>query len=116
MALSSFFSINLPYGIAKDNEGKGWMAFNREQSPIGINEDGSSNVNYLKKEANLYTEYPKLTEKLLKEIASHYSTNEEGEINKVWLYLDSTNPFAGSKKDWENYFAKLKKLSLLDRK
>lgn len=116
MSLANFFSINLPYGIAKDNEGKGWMAFNREYTPIGINQKDSSNVNYLDKEANLYTEYPKLTEKLLKEIASDFRTNEEGEINQIWLYVDSTNPFAGSKKDWDNYFAKLKKLSLLVRK
>lgn len=37
MALSYFFRINLPYGIAR-NENDEWMAFNREYLPIGFSD------------------------------------------------------------------------------
>ena len=69
----------------------------------------------------VYTKYQKITEKLLLEIADSddagaIQRNDKGEIEKIFLYNDGTNPVNQSSdkpKLWENYFAKLQRLSKL---
>ena len=72
MALTDFFRINLPYGIVRDSKGR-WSAFNREYLPLGWNEREDSPVDINSDNAfgniPIHTEYEKVTEKKLFEIA-----------------------------------------------
>ena len=109
MALTTFFGINLPYGIQKNDKGE-WAAFNREYKPLGWN-DALLNT---PKELEIYTPY-KLDEKTLLKITSlsEYVVRDEfGEIVKLFLYNDGTNPLI-KPKYWNQYFEKLKQLSQL---
>ena len=117
--LSDFFRINLPYGIAKNEYGE-WMAFNREYMPLGYNSEthkGLPGISYLDKP--VYTKYEKVTEKFLMGLAddeNHLEKDDSGNIVKVFLYSDGTNPVNHSRTIqnlWNNYFAKLQKLSKL---
>lgn len=117
--LNNFFRINLPYGFAK-NENGDWMAFNREYRPIGYNESsekGMPGKSYL--DLPVYTKYQRVTEKFLLELvddASDIQRNEKGEIEKIFLYKDGTNPVNQSSDKpelWENYFKKLQRLAKL---
>jgi len=114
---SDFFRINLPYGIEKTTEGE-WFAFNRDYLPIGWNGDNEKTKKEdLVKSLPIYTKYKLITEKFLKELAwddeDGILTNEKGEVVKVWLYNDGTNPVSNNKY-WESYFDKLEKLSKLN--
>jgi hypothetical protein len=42
MSLTDFFRKNLPYGIARNENGE-WMAFNREYLPLGFNTTHGNN-------------------------------------------------------------------------
>ena len=117
--LSDFFRINLPYGIAKNEDGQ-WMAFNREYMPLGYNNEkhkGSPGQSYLG--LPIYTKYKRVSEKLLLEIAhdeSGIQRDEEGNIATVFLYNDGNNPMNQSREKeelWNDYFTKLKKLAKL---
>jgi len=117
--LSDFFRINLPYGIAKNENGE-WMAFNREYLPLGYNDlnmKGMPGESYL--DIPVYTNYKAITEKLLIELAGnekYIQRNENRIITKVFLYNDGTNPMnqKTEKKDlWDIYFQKIQKLSRL---
>ena len=125
--LSDFFRINMPYGIAK-NENDEWMAFNREYMPIGFNsvkEKGSPGHSYL--DLPVYTKYLNLTDKLLLELADDESSvqhDETGRISRIFLYSDETNPlerlankkrFSMKKDLWKRYIEKLEKLAGLER-
>lgn len=116
--LNNFFRINLPYGIAKNDNGE-WMAFNREYMPLGFNDyNFKEHPGFSYGDKPIYTKYQRLTEKLLLEVAHHptkgISRNEAGEIVKVFFYDDRSNP-VNQKTDsaaiWNEYFAKLKRLS-----
>ena len=119
--LNNFFRINMPYGIAK-NDNDEWMAFNREYMPLGYNDynfKGHVGDGYL--EFPIYTKYKRLTENVLTQI-SHGPTgihrNENGEIIKVFFYDDVTNPVnqaTDNKELWDAYFDKIKKLAKLER-
>lgn len=122
--LNNFFRINLPYGFAKNANGE-WMAFNREYRPIGYNESSKQDLTgkgYL--DLPVYTKYQGLTEEFLIEIADGDDSgaiqrNEKGEIEKVFLYNDRTNPVNQSTNKpelWKNYFTKLQRLSKLEVK
>jgi len=120
--LSDFFRINLPYGIQRNADG-GWCAFNREYMPLGFNIDHHStatSVNHT--EAPIYTEYLRITESLLLSLADSPNSidrDQNGNITRIWLYNDKTNPMnqrIDSKELWNSYFEKLKKLSKLQRK
>lgn len=116
--LSDFFRINLPYGICKNANGE-WFAFNREYMPIGWNSTahmqskGSDDCYAIP----IYTRYYGLSEKKLLSIAgtdvSALQRNEAGEIEKVFLYNDRTNP-KNSSECWNEYFDKIKLLSGLE--
>ncbi len=117
--LNNFFRINLPYGIAKNEKGE-WMAFNREYRPIGFNESsekGNPGSSFL--DLKIYTNYGVINEKTLLSLTDTGSAihrNDKGEIVKVFLYDDGTNPVNQSTdvpKLWEAYFVKLKKLSTI---
>lgn len=117
--LNDFFRINLPYGIAKNENGE-WMAFNREYMPLGYNNHafkGNPGESFL--DIPIYTKYKRVTEKLLTELAhseNGIQRNEKKEIVKVFLYNDRTNPQNQStekKSLWDDYFEKVKKLSKL---
>lgn len=117
--LSDFFRINLPYGIAKNSKGE-WMAFNREYMPIGFNnQDSKGDPGTSYADLSIYTKYKGITEKLLTEISDNESDihrDENGNIIKLFLYNDGTNPMNQSKDKnelWDIYFDKLKKLSKL---
>lgn len=112
MALSNFFKINLPYGIMRNDKGY-WTSFNREYMPLGEN-DSSKHV--LDSDF-VYTNYGKLSERFLMDLADDPSSaklNEKNVIVKVFLYDDATNPSNHTKDNsslWLNYFDKLKKLA-----
>jgi len=117
--LTDFFRINLPYGIAKNENGE-WMAFNREYMPLGYNNEafkGNPGISFL--DLPVYMKYQKLTEKVLLELAhseNGIKRDENGEINTIFLYNDGSNPRNQTKDNkvlWDNYFDKLKKLSKL---
>lgn len=115
--LSDFFAINLPYGIAR-NYNNEWIAFNREYMPLGFND-----IKYKKKPGcdfdNLpvYTKYTKVSDNLLEELAedeTYIRRNDTGEIIKIFLYHNNTNPVSNNTNtNWSRYFEKLKKLSKL---
>jgi hypothetical protein len=121
MALSDFFRINLPYGI-KRNSNNEWVAFNREYKPLGWTDSFNDNFSLDSDDVNpdypIYTKYKAITEKKLIEIAGsegklHY--DKEGKIDRVYLYGDGNVPSRNTqtKKDWDDYFDKIKKLSRL---
>lgn len=121
--LSDFFSINLPYGIARNEDGA-WCAFNREYQPLGWNQshhDFAGTVITMR-EMQIFTTYTGLTEKFLLSIADRPESvdrNAKGEITRIWLYNDKTNPVNQSRdipELWEQYFFKLKRLGKLQRK
>lgn len=117
--LSDFFRINLPYGFARNENGE-WMAFNREYLPLGYNNmdlKGLPGESYL--ELPVYTKYKRIPEKLLIELAEETDAlerNDTGEVIRIFLYNDKTNPLSktiGGKQLWDKYFEKVKKLSYL---
>ena len=117
--LSDFFRINLPYGIAKNENGE-WMAFNREYLPLGYNDtsmSGQPGVSFL--DLPVYTKYKTVSEKLLNELAddeTNLQRDEKGNITKVFLYKDSSNPMnqrPEKRELWAKYFQKLEQLSKL---
>ncbi|MFZ4414188.1 MAG: hypothetical protein ACOYOV_13985 [Bacteroidales bacterium] len=119
--LGDFFRINLPYGIARNENGE-WMAFNREYLPLGFIDQslkGMPGKSYL--DLPVYTYYKNVTEKLLLQLADDDTSlqrNDSNEIVKVFFYSDGTNPRNHIKDNdilWNKYFAKLKILSKLKR-
>jgi hypothetical protein len=119
--LNDFFRINLPYGIAKNKDGE-WMAFNREYMPLGFNNQilkGNPGESYL--DLPIYTKYKRVSEKFLIKIAyseNGIQRNDKGEIIRVFLYNDKTNPCNQSTDKnelWSSYFEKLKNLSKLTK-
>ena len=117
--LSDFFRTNLPYGIAR-NENGAWMAFNREYLPLGYNDlslKGSPGTSYL--DLPVYSKYKRISDKTLIELADDESSiqrNESGEITTIFLYHDGTNPMNQSRESsllWNKYMDKLKRLSRL---
>lgn len=119
MALTDFFRINLPYGIAK-NENYEWMAFNREYLPLGFNNKNgiSFNINGTSS-FPVHTKYRGITEEKLLSLAwdddSGIKRDDNGKITTIFLYNDRSNPTNSDKADadinWETYINKLKKLS-----
>jgi hypothetical protein len=123
--LSDFFRINLPYGIARNDNGE-WMAFNREYMPLGYNDmkyKKADNPNNSFLGLPIYTKYKNATENVLLKLAANdgesIKRDDKGKIKTVWFYNDATNP-AGQPKDikkcWDLYFEKLKILAKLQAK
>jgi hypothetical protein len=112
MALNNFFKINLPYGIKRNNNGH-WAAFNREYKPLGDKEFFKSPT----EDAFIYTNYGKLSDKFLMQLADDPSAiqmDENNVIKRVFFYDDATNPSNHRKnqpKLWNKYFEKIRLLS-----
>jgi hypothetical protein len=117
--LDNFFRINLPYGIEKNKDGA-WTAFNREYLPIGFGQKEFSKPRSDYDKLPIFRKYRKLTDKFLTDLACDkegISRDENGEIVKVWLYRDSTNPVNSRGKNselWQDYFDKIKRLSRIE--
>jgi len=117
MSLTNFFRVNLPYGIQRNSNDE-WSAFNREYQPIGVNDVSFSSYDHA---LPIRTKYKGITEKFLKDLVdddSMIQRDSEGEVTRVFLYNDGTNPTnqeIDKKHLWESYFDKLKKLSKLKR-
>tara|TARA_R110000851_G_scaffold321005_1_gene486157 strand:+ start:356 stop:709 length:354 start_codon:yes stop_codon:yes gene_type:complete len=110
MALNNFLSINMPYGFFLE-KGKA-IPFNRESSPLGSNIPAHYIEGYRQiwEHANEFkTEYKGLTTRLIEDIATSIIKTKKGDIEKFYLYDDSTNPNK-SAKDLEKYLNKLSKL------
>lgn len=105
--LNNFFRINLPYGIAK-NENNEWMAFNREYMPLGFNDlNFKEHPVYSYKDNPIYTRYKRLTEAFLIDLAG----------GEKWLSRNDSGEKVSNSKDqlWDNYFKKIQKLSKIER-
>ncbi len=115
--LNNFFTINLPYGIARTESGE-WMAFNREYLPLGFSDESLKALpGYSYTLLPVYCRYKNISEVELAKLAgsdSQILRNEHGEIVRVILYDSATNP-ANQPEDtptlWKKYFDKLKVLS-----
>lgn len=120
MGLSNFLSINMPYGISRNEKGE-WFAFNREYLPIGWNSiwynRKSIRDENVYSEIPIYTKYRGLTEPKLLKLANgeKIEFDEKGRINRIFFYNGRTNPFSNPK-NWNEYFEKLKILGTLKRK
>jgi hypothetical protein len=130
MALTDFFRINLPYGIRRNSKNQ-WIAFNREYLPLGGNNSfdltktvaHNDTYSYL----SLHTEYKRLTEKTIMDIAQldkekwvkdqeyFIRRDNDEKIQILFLYTDSTNPMTYPEK-WDIYCQKLRLLARLKRK
>ncbi|HMQ49750.1 MAG TPA: hypothetical protein PKA00_19725 [Saprospiraceae bacterium] len=116
--LSDFFRINLPYCFERV-EGDKWRCLNREYQPIGVNKRDVSHSEF--PDLLINTSYKGGTEKFLTQIIddpARIQRDSDGKISKIFLYDDGTNPMnqaRDSKKLWDSYFEKLKKLSKLKR-
>jgi hypothetical protein len=122
--LSDFFRINLPYGLARNENGE-WMAFNREYKPLGFNTTETSiDARTLKgnsRELPLFSLFFGLTNRFIQEITEYdesaVNRDEQGNIHCFWLYNDSTNPMNRPDKDneyWSIYWKKLEKIARLN--
>jgi len=117
--LSDFFRINLPYCFEKAEDGK-WRCLNREYQPIGINKIDVYPSKF--PDLPINTNYGELKEKFLLDLVDNpdrIQRDESGEIIRIFLYDDGTNPM-NRQKDlktlWDSYFRKLNKLSKLNVK
>lgn len=118
MSLDNFFSINMPYGIKRNNKNE-WFSFNREYMPLGWN--SKSNQQSIYDEAAfsqfpIHTKYINISDRDLKQIGGepdsiHYDS--EGKPNMVFLYGDNSNPVYVAN-CWDKYFEKIKILSLFE--
>jgi len=124
--LTDFLRINMPYGLIR-NESNEWMAFNREYMPLGFNNERSELKESLGLDSNgnpfkaytqfpLFTKYRNITNDFLEKVATSVNYNNNGEIVRIFLYNDATNPTSKSKNKKElfaSYFEKLEVLSSL---
>jgi len=112
--LTDYFRLNLPYGM--ERKAHGWVAFNREYLPLGV-----ANDIFRKEDKDaVYPVYTGLTDTFIMELtgydASAVKRDEKGNIEKFWLYSDSTNPMNQRQRDnefWAVYWQKLQSLSRL---
>lgn len=117
MALNDFFRINMPYGIVKNSKGE-WTAFNREYAPIGWNEKytgQSIDIDDSYSDIPIRTKYKNATETILKQLIDNESAEEydsNGDLRKIYLYGDGTNPLNNAE-HWNTYLDKIKILSQL---
>ena len=113
MGLNTFFTINMPYGIQKNDKNE-WVAFNREYAPIGWNEylkEGGANLTEKESTSHLpiKTSYKSIDRVILK-YSNMYDNlvqrNNKGEIDTLFFYDDGTKPTI-NKKYWDAYTDKL---------
>lgn len=115
MDFYNFFSINLPYGMEKTDQG--WIVFNREYQPLGFNKKVVGIISWYYKEfpdLPISTHY-EISNKLLQKLPIDLQIvrNEKGEIIKFWFYNDGNNPCCqlATAEDWNRYITILKSIS-----
>ncbi len=120
MSLRNFFSINMPYGLFKNKKGE-WMSFNREYLPLGYDDCSlKGDLDYVFDNLPIHIKYKRITDDFLINYISFngekgVKKDDKGEIIKVYLYNQSSNPVTDpSNQNWEKYFNKLKRLSILE--
>jgi len=96
MPLNNFFSINMPYGMVKNEEGE-WAVFNREYKPLGIRDKNADVDIFSRKNIDdypVFTKYKRLGEKTLLKLTEGLSVkrDDNGEIHQIYFYNDVTNP------------------------
>lgn len=122
--LSNFFRINMPYGIAKNQNGE-WMAFNREYLPLGFTDlklKGSPGVDY--GDLSVYTCYNNVNESILEKLTllsegCTVQKDANGNIDRIYFYNDKTNPTSkngDSSSKWAKYFAILQSVGAWNAK
>lgn len=116
--LSDFFRINLPYGMVR-NEKNEWMAFNRENKPIGYNTDEPVDSG-ASESIPVHTFFPGLHNQSIMELTGYNENDvkrdEQGNICQFWLYSDVTNPMNQPDDEndyWKKYWGKLESLAKL---
>ena len=114
MALTNFFSINLPYGMKKNEKGE-WMAFNREYKPIGFNK---SKEFVIYEDYPIFTKFPGLTDarilKIANKVGERKTESGKMEICIFWFYNDRINPMNNG--NWSSYWKKIEQISKYKRK
>ena len=114
--LDNFFTINLPYGLIRNDDGS-WMPFNRERMSLGYNTDSKPSViSNPYNEYPYYTEYLGLTENIFLDLADEFERDKKGKIVKIYFYSPSYDPTAqnfDSDAVWNRYFNKIRTLSKL---
>ena len=118
MALSDFFRINLPYGLAKNSNNQ-WFVFNREYMTLGWNSRDYHNTQEDTVYSNLpvYTKYKGLTETAILKIIKNkdrIQRNEQNEIVRVFFYNDKTNP-KSNLEYWSDYMDIIKSFSQFEK-
>jgi hypothetical protein len=115
MALKDFFSINMPYGMQKNENGE-WFVFNREYVPLGFN-DSMVSSNYSSTQLfdllPVYTSFKSMGDVKLETLVGDTKLihrRADGSVFKVFFYNDSTDPVA-SPVYWQRYFKIIKALS-----
>jgi len=123
--LNDFFRINLPYGLARNNNNE-WCPFNREYMPLGFKyiytryrvpcSNSGFKAPVCFEELPVFTKYKNISDKILLQISDTVEYDNEGKICRIFLYKDSTNPMNSShdkKKLFASYWNKLEVLSNL---
>lgn len=124
--LGDFFRINMPYGLSRNKKNE-WMAFNREYMPLGFNSIESKykesmgstpeSENFPYENLPIHTAYKNMTNEILLSISDSTQIDAEGNICRIYLYNDSTNPVNVSNRKTQlfiDYFKKLEILSNLE--
>ena len=116
MPLNTFFQINMPYGIAKNDKGE-WWAFNRENAPLGFNQRISVDINTTT-DYPVHTAYKALNDVTLLKLAHNIGDeggirrDNDGNIKTVYFYRDENCPYlVDTAEAWASYFDKIKRLA-----
>src|SRR5580700_2604311 len=101
MSLADFRSVHLPYCIFREEDGS-YVFLNREYKPLGFR-----TTDFIE-----YGKYPIKVKfkRFTSKIASKLSWNGSGELDRIYLYNDATNP-SKSPKNMKKYFEKLAALA-----
>ncbi|MDR2970072.1 MAG: hypothetical protein LBV32_10795 [Tannerellaceae bacterium] len=100
--------------------GNSWMAFNRENQPIGFNTDVRIETESKDSALPVYASFFGLSNEVIMELTDYDESvikrDERGNICQFWLYSDATNPMnqrSRENKFWKLYWDKLEILSEL---
>lgn len=123
MALTNFFSINMPYGMYYE-KGKGWVCFNREYKPLGYNISGGGFPSCAKDffHTPIFTNY-KVNNEQIQKLVDKFDLDyridpKDGKIGLVIFYDSDRNPLIHWPKDkltqakkWKRYFSIIQQIS-----
>jgi hypothetical protein len=117
MGLESFLSINMPYGLRRNEKGE-WATFNREYMQLGMgNIVDKMSINYPNHFENqfIYVKYKDLTETMLEYLGASYDLYRDanGKICELRLFHPAEHPRSGDKA-MKDYFERLRLLATLE--